>query len=56
MNNQLTEFLTSNFTAASGNEAEISGKEEEYAWLAEIATPDDLYMRQGVYTGPPIQV
>ncbi|KAJ9677141.1 hypothetical protein PVL29_022239 [Vitis rotundifolia] len=41
---------------STGNEAEISGKEEDYAWLAEIETPDDLYMRQGVYTGPAIQV
>ncbi|KAK6153511.1 hypothetical protein DH2020_013150 [Rehmannia glutinosa] len=31
------------------------GKEEEYAWLAEVDTPDDLYMRSGTYTGPPIQ-
>ncbi|EYU38160.1 hypothetical protein ABFS82_04G140300 [Erythranthe guttata] len=29
-------------------------KEEEYAWLSEIDTPDDLYMRSGTYTGPPI--
>ncbi|XP_034672554.1 plant cysteine oxidase 3, partial [Vitis riparia] len=41
---------------STGNEAEISGKEEDYAWLAEIETPDDLYMRQGVYAGPAIQV
>ncbi|XP_022729129.1 plant cysteine oxidase 3-like [Durio zibethinus] len=40
-----------------GNEAQISkGKEEDYAWLAEIETPDDLYMRPGVYVGPAIQV
>ncbi|OVA18957.1 Cysteamine dioxygenase [Macleaya cordata] len=32
------------------------GKEEDYAWLKEIETPDDLYMRPGRYTGPPIQV
>jgi hypothetical protein len=34
----------------------INGKEEDYAWLAEIETPDDLYMRQGKYAGPAIQV
>ncbi|PPD80310.1 hypothetical protein GOBAR_DD22771 [Gossypium barbadense] len=35
--------------SAFGNGAQISnGKEEEYAWLAEIETPDDLYMRSGV--------
>ncbi|WRX17568.1 Cysteine oxygenase/2-aminoethanethiol dioxygenase - like 3 [Theobroma cacao] len=40
-----------------GNGTEISnGKEEDYAWLAEIETPDDLYMREGVYVGPAIQV
>ncbi|MCL7036848.1 hypothetical protein MKW94_019063 [Papaver nudicaule] len=31
------------------------GKEEEYAWLKEIDTPNDLYMRPGRYTGPRIQ-
>ncbi|XP_042004168.1 plant cysteine oxidase 3 [Salvia splendens] len=30
-------------------------KEEEYAWLEEIDTPDDLYMRPGTYNGPHIQ-
>lgn len=29
-------------------------KEDEYAWLAEIETPADLYMRSGRYTGPAI--
>ncbi|XP_022988474.1 plant cysteine oxidase 3 isoform X1 [Cucurbita maxima] len=29
---------------------------EDYAWLAKIETPDDLYMRPGVYTGPAIQI
>ncbi|GLT76541.1 hypothetical protein SLA2020_481940 [Shorea laevis] len=39
-----------------GSGAQIdNGKEEEYAWLAEIATPDDLYMHTGLYTGPAIQ-
>ncbi|KAK8687659.1 hypothetical protein V6N13_086461 [Hibiscus sabdariffa] len=40
-----------------GNGTQISsGKEEEYAWLAEIETPDDLYMQSGVYVGPSIRV
>ncbi|PWA61734.1 hypothetical protein CTI12_AA370540 [Artemisia annua] len=34
----------------------IDGKEDEYVWLEEIQTPDDLYMRQGMYAGPPIQI
>lgn len=28
---------------------------DEYAWLEEIDTPDDLYMRNGTYTGPRIE-
>ncbi|OAY50198.1 plant cysteine oxidase 3 [Manihot esculenta] len=40
---------------STGNTIDFSdGKEEDYAWLAEIATPDDLYMRQGAYAGPAI--
>ncbi|KAJ9568230.1 hypothetical protein OSB04_004196 [Centaurea solstitialis] len=39
----------------SGDEP-IAGKEDEYAWLEEIETPDDLYMRPGIYGGPPIQI
>ncbi|XP_062116875.1 plant cysteine oxidase 3-like [Humulus lupulus] len=31
-------------------------KEENYAWLAQIETPDDLYMRQGKYVGPTIRI
>ncbi|MBA0639320.1 hypothetical protein Goklo_022363, partial [Gossypium klotzschianum] len=43
--------------STSGNGAQISnGKEEDYAWLAEPETLDDLYMQPGVYVGPPIQV
>ncbi|KAL8216074.1 hypothetical protein R6Q57_022911 [Mikania cordata] len=34
----------------------VNGKEDEYAWLEEIDTPDDLYMRQGTYAGPPIGI
>ncbi|XP_028772645.1 plant cysteine oxidase 3-like isoform X1 [Neltuma alba] len=41
---------------ATGNGSKVcDGKEEEYAWLAEIETPSDLSMRQGVYSGPAIQ-
>ncbi|KAL0430997.1 UNVERIFIED_CONTAM: Plant cysteine oxidase 3 [Sesamum radiatum] len=29
--------------------------EEDYAWLAEVGTPDDLYMRPGKYSGPAIE-
>lgn len=39
----------------SGGEL-IDGKEDEYAWLEEIDSPDDLYMRQGVYAGPRIRI
>lgn len=41
--------------AAAGIGDDIVGKDEDYAWLAEIRTPDDLYMRSGRYTGPRIQ-
>ncbi|GAB4848085.1 Plant cysteine oxidase 3 [Ancistrocladus abbreviatus] len=34
----------------------VDGKEGEYAWLAEIDTPDNLYMRPGVYKGPGLQI
>ncbi|KAF3437944.1 hypothetical protein FNV43_RR20700 [Rhamnella rubrinervis] len=40
---------------STGNGIQIrDGK--EYAWLAEIETPDDLYMRQGRYAGPAIEI
>ncbi|KAG5035279.1 hypothetical protein JHK87_010189 [Glycine soja] len=32
------------------------GEEEEYAWLTELESPSDLYMHQGVYAGPAIQL
>lgn len=42
---------------STGNGAKIAeGKEEEFAWLSEIDTPNDLYMRQGEYIGPAIEV
>ncbi|KAJ6374063.1 hypothetical protein OIU78_029716 [Salix suchowensis] len=44
-------------TTSRGNGAEIDDEKiDEHAWLAEIDTPDDLYMRQGDYTGPAVQV
>uniref|UniRef100_A0A6N2LGV7 cysteine dioxygenase n=1 Tax=Salix viminalis TaxID=40686 RepID=A0A6N2LGV7_SALVM len=44
-------------TFSRGNGAEIDDEKiDEHAWLAEIDTPDDLYMRQGDYTGPAVQV
>lgn len=42
--------------AAAGNGSFVrNGKEEDYAWLEQIETPDDLYMHQGKYAGPAIQ-
>ncbi|KAF8081333.1 hypothetical protein N665_0891s0010 [Sinapis alba] len=34
----------------------VEGKEDEYAWLVQIDTPDELHMRPGSYTGPTIHV
>lgn len=40
-----------------GNEDEIGNNgSEEYAWLAEVETPEDLYMCSGRYAGPAIQI
>ncbi|KAK3440385.1 hypothetical protein EUGRSUZ_B00664 [Eucalyptus grandis] len=38
------------------NKDEKSDEEENYAWLAETGTPDDLYMRPGKYNGPAIEI
>lgn len=48
------DYPYSTFSARNGDVIK-NGKEEDYAWLAEIETPDDLYMRQGQYAGPAIQ-
>ncbi|KAG5019988.1 hypothetical protein AAZX31_06G197500 [Glycine max] len=40
---------------SAGNAPIRDGEEEEYVWLAELESPSDLYMRQGVYAGPAIQ-
>ncbi|KAL3655289.1 hypothetical protein CASFOL_001075 [Castilleja foliolosa] len=41
--------------SSDDNETGTAGNEEEYAWIAEVDTPDDLYMRSGTYSGPAIQ-
>ncbi|OIV97179.1 hypothetical protein TanjilG_28930 [Lupinus angustifolius] len=54
------DYPYSAFSTGKGPGIEISmicdDEAEEYAWLAEIETPDDLYMRQGKYAGPVIQL
>ncbi|KAJ4961254.1 hypothetical protein NE237_021164 [Protea cynaroides] len=49
------DYPYSSFSIANGADI-IDGKEEDYAWLEEIDTPNDLSMRQGEYKGPAIQV
>ncbi|KAK9080368.1 hypothetical protein SSX86_000126 [Deinandra increscens subsp. villosa] len=44
------------FSSFRSGDEPIDGKEDEYAWLEEIKTPDDFYMREGMYAGPPIQI
>lgn len=51
-----SDFLDACGSAAAGNAPVCDGEEEEYAWLAELESPSDLYMRQGVYAGPAIQL
>ncbi|KAL5751407.1 hypothetical protein ACOSP7_026010 [Xanthoceras sorbifolium] len=38
-----------------GSKAEITDEKKGYAWLAEINTPDYLYMRSGIYAGPAVE-
>ncbi|KAF3785289.1 Plant cysteine oxidase 3 [Nymphaea thermarum] len=45
--------LTGLATAGSG--LELDESEENYAWLEEIAAPDDFYIRSGRYSGPVVQ-
>ncbi|KAL6545474.1 hypothetical protein OROGR_009348 [Orobanche gracilis] len=46
----------SNIAAEKDDKSGTAGNEEEdYAWLSKVDRPDDLYMRSGIYTGPPIQ-
>ncbi|KAF4398809.1 hypothetical protein G4B88_028172 [Cannabis sativa] len=42
--------------SAFSNQVKLGDEKETYAWLAQIETPDDLYMRQGKYVGPTIRV
>ncbi|XP_050236453.1 plant cysteine oxidase 3 [Mercurialis annua] len=49
------DYPFSSFSTETGTEIG-DGKEEEYAWLAEIDTPESLYMRPGVYAGPAINI
>ncbi|MED6183927.1 Plant cysteine oxidase 3 [Stylosanthes scabra] len=49
------DYPYSTFSTQNGPKI-CEGEEEEYAWLAEIGTPADLYMRSGEYTGPAIQL
>ncbi|XP_042483084.1 plant cysteine oxidase 3 [Macadamia integrifolia] len=49
------DYPYSSFSIENGVDI-IDGKEEDYAWLEEIDTPDDLYMITGEYKGPAIQV
>ncbi|XP_031478737.1 plant cysteine oxidase 3 [Nymphaea colorata] len=38
-----------------GSGLELDESEENYAWLEEIAAPDDFYIRSGRYSGPVVQ-
>uniref|UniRef100_A0A5B7A3G2 cysteine dioxygenase n=1 Tax=Davidia involucrata TaxID=16924 RepID=A0A5B7A3G2_DAVIN len=49
------DYPYSSFSTGTGDEI-CNGGEEDYAWLAEMDTPDDLYMCQGRYKGPAIQI
>ncbi|XP_059645131.1 plant cysteine oxidase 3-like [Cornus florida] len=49
------DYPYSSFPTGTGDETS-DGKEDDYAWLAEIETPDDLYMHHGTYRGPDIQI
>ncbi|CAA0832405.1 Plant cysteine oxidase 3 [Striga hermonthica] len=41
--------------SAENDVSGIDGNEEDYSWLVEVDTPDNLYMCSGTYAGPPIQ-
>ncbi|XP_057737430.1 plant cysteine oxidase 3 [Arachis stenosperma] len=49
------DYPYSTFSTQNGPKI-CDGEEEEYAWLVEIGTPADLYMRSREYTGPAIQL
>ncbi|PUZ49411.1 hypothetical protein GQ55_7G324000 [Panicum hallii var. hallii] len=46
--------LASSQPAAAGL-AKVAGNPDTYAWLEAINTPVNIYMRSGMYTGPPVQ-
>ncbi|KAK9116259.1 hypothetical protein Sjap_015206 [Stephania japonica] len=48
------DYPYSSFSNETSSEIQ-DGKEEDYAWLQEIDTPVDLYMRQGEYVGPALR-
>uniref|UniRef100_Q1G3U6-2 Isoform 2 of Plant cysteine oxidase 3 n=1 Tax=Arabidopsis thaliana TaxID=3702 RepID=Q1G3U6-2 len=50
------DYPFSTFALENGMKKVDEGKEDEYAWLVQIDTPDDLHMRPGSYTGPTIRV
>nr|XP_025623889.1 plant cysteine oxidase 3 isoform X3 [Arachis hypogaea] len=49
------DYPYSTFSTQNGPKI-CDNEEEEYAWLVEIGTPADLYMRSREYTGPAIQL
>ncbi|XP_010537422.1 PREDICTED: plant cysteine oxidase 3 [Tarenaya hassleriana] len=50
------DYPFSAFSSDEGPEVVDDGKEDDYAWLVQVETPDDLYMRPGTYVGPKIKV
>lgn len=51
------DYPYSSFSATGILDGEMDAvREQEYAWLAEVETPDDLYMHNGRYTGPAIHI
>ncbi|XP_028554634.1 plant cysteine oxidase 3-like [Dendrobium catenatum] len=42
-------------TFSTVKELEMDEREEDYSWLEAIDAPDDLYMRSGKYSGPPVK-
>ena len=41
-------------SSSSGNTQDLN--DENHAWIARIDAPDDLYIRQGKYRGPSVDV
>ncbi|KAL6994970.1 Plant cysteine oxidase 3 [Sarracenia purpurea var. burkii] len=50
------DYPCSSFSTGNGDELNDANEADDYAWLAQIETPLDLYMRQGDYKGPAIRV